>query len=78
LKPLGDGFIKLVKMMIGPIIFCTVVWNRFDSRPEKLGRLGQSSISELSHPGTAHWPGGGERPELALDSTSIPRRSIPG
>ena len=25
LKPLGDGFIKLVKMMIGPIIFCTVV-----------------------------------------------------
>ena len=24
-KPLGDGFIKLVKMMIGPIIFCTVV-----------------------------------------------------
>jgi two-component system chemotaxis sensor kinase CheA len=25
LKPLGDGFIALVKMMIGPIIFCTVV-----------------------------------------------------
>src|SRR5690606_16060584 len=25
LKPLGDGFISLVKMMIGPIIFCTVV-----------------------------------------------------
>jgi aerobic C4-dicarboxylate transport protein len=25
LKPLGDGFIKLVKMMIAPIIFCTVV-----------------------------------------------------
>jgi len=25
LKPLGDGFIKLVKMMIGPVIFCTVV-----------------------------------------------------
>ena len=24
LKPLGDGFIKLVKMMIAPIIFCTV------------------------------------------------------
>jgi aerobic C4-dicarboxylate transport protein len=24
-KPLGDGFIKLVKMMIGPVIFCTVV-----------------------------------------------------
>jgi aerobic C4-dicarboxylate transport protein len=25
LKPLGDGFIALVKMLIGPIIFCTVV-----------------------------------------------------
>ncbi len=25
LKALGDGFIKLVKMMIGPLIFCTVV-----------------------------------------------------
>jgi aerobic C4-dicarboxylate transport protein len=25
MKPLGDGFIKLIKMMIGPIIFCTVV-----------------------------------------------------
>jgi len=25
MKPFGDGFIKLVKMMIAPIIFCTVV-----------------------------------------------------
>ncbi len=25
MKPLGDGFIKLIKMLIGPIIFCTVV-----------------------------------------------------
>jgi aerobic C4-dicarboxylate transport protein len=25
MKPLGDGFIKLVKMIIAPIIFCTVV-----------------------------------------------------
>ena len=25
LKPLGDGFIALVKMLINPIIFCTVV-----------------------------------------------------
>ena len=24
-KPLGDGFIKLIKMIIAPIIFCTVV-----------------------------------------------------
>jgi aerobic C4-dicarboxylate transport protein len=25
MKPLADGFIKLIKMLIAPIIFCTVV-----------------------------------------------------
>src|SRR6478609_2187560 len=25
MKPLGDGFIRLIKMIIAPIIFCTVV-----------------------------------------------------
>ncbi|MFO7278262.1 MAG: cation:dicarboxylase symporter family transporter, partial [Pseudomonadota bacterium] len=25
MKPLGDGFIRLIKMLIAPIIFCTVV-----------------------------------------------------
>ncbi|HEV2780579.1 MAG TPA: cation:dicarboxylase symporter family transporter [Actinophytocola sp.] len=25
LKPLGDGFVKLIRMMISPIIFCTIV-----------------------------------------------------
>jgi aerobic C4-dicarboxylate transport protein len=25
LKPLGDGFIQLIKMMIAPVIFCTIV-----------------------------------------------------
>ena len=25
LKPLGDGFIKLIKMVIALVIFCTVV-----------------------------------------------------
>ena len=25
MKPLGDGFIALVRMIIGPVIFCTVV-----------------------------------------------------
>ncbi len=45
LKPLGDGFIKLVKMMIGPIIFCTVVHgvaSMGDLR--KLGRVGLKSL----------------------------------
>ena len=25
MKPLGDGFIKFIKMLIAPVIFCTVV-----------------------------------------------------
>ena len=25
MRPLGDGFVKLIKMIIAPIIFCTVV-----------------------------------------------------
>src|ERR1700686_5715099 len=25
MKPFGDGFIKLIKMLIAPVIFCTVV-----------------------------------------------------
>lgn len=45
LKPLGDGFIKLVKMIIGPIIFCTVVHgiaSMADAR--KLGRVGIKTL----------------------------------
>ncbi len=45
LKPFGDGFIKLVKMMIAPIIFCTVVHgvaSMGDMR--KLGRVGLKSL----------------------------------
>ncbi|MCI0744678.1 MAG: dicarboxylate/amino acid:cation symporter [Verrucomicrobia subdivision 3 bacterium] len=45
LKPLGDGFILLVKMMIAPIIFCTVV-HGIASMGElrKLGRLGFKAL----------------------------------
>ena len=45
MKPLGDGFIKLVRMLIAPIIFCTVVvgiGNAGDMR--KLGRIGVKSL----------------------------------
>ena len=45
LKPLGDGFIKLVKMMISPIIFCTIISGiagMQDTR--KLGRVGLKAI----------------------------------
>ena len=45
LKPLGDGFIKLIRMMITPIIFLTVVVgiaNIGDSR--KLGRVAAKAL----------------------------------
>lgn len=45
LKPLGDGFIKLVKMIIGPIIFCTVTHGLAAmSDVKKLGRVGGKAI----------------------------------
>lgn len=41
LKPLGDVFIKLVKMMIAPIVFCTVVHGIASmGELKRLGRLG--------------------------------------
>lgn len=45
LKPLGDAFVKLVKMMIAPIIFCTVVHGIASVGDlRKLGRVGIKSL----------------------------------
>lgn len=45
LKPLGDGFIKLIKMMIAPIIFCTVVHGVASMGDlKKLGRIGGKTL----------------------------------
>ena len=45
LKPLGDGFIKLVKMLIGPVIFCTIVTGMGEMRDmKKMGRVGLKAI----------------------------------
>jgi aerobic C4-dicarboxylate transport protein len=41
MKPLGDAFIKLIKMMIAPIIFCTVV----------LGIAGMEKMKEVGKTG---------------------------
>ncbi|CAN5448685.1 C4-dicarboxylate transporter DctC [soil metagenome] len=41
MKPFGDGFIKLIKMMIAPIIFCTVV----------LGIAGMESMKKVGKTG---------------------------
>ena len=45
LKPLGDGFIKLIKMMIAPIIFCTIVTGISGMQnTKKVGRVGLKAI----------------------------------
>ena len=45
LKPLGDGFIKLIKMMIAPIIFCTIVTGIASMQDtKKVGRVGLRAI----------------------------------
>ena len=45
LKPLGDAFIKLVKMLIAPIIFCTVVHGVASMKDLKhLGRVGGKTL----------------------------------
>ena len=45
LKPLGDGFISLIKMMIGPVIFCTVVHGISSMRDlKKVGRVGVKTL----------------------------------
>ena len=41
LKPLGDGFIRLIKMLIAPIIFCTVV----------MGIAGMDNLRQVSRVG---------------------------
>ncbi len=45
LKPLGDGFISLVKMLISPVIFCTVVLGIAGAGDmKKVGRVGGKAL----------------------------------
>ncbi|HEV7855995.1 MAG TPA: dicarboxylate/amino acid:cation symporter [Herminiimonas sp.] len=45
MKPLGDGFIKLIRMLIGPIIFCTVVTGIAGMQDlSKVGRVGGKAL----------------------------------
>jgi aerobic C4-dicarboxylate transport protein len=45
MKPLGDGFIALIKMMIAPVIFCTVVHGIASmSDLKKIGRIGLKTL----------------------------------
>ncbi|MGZ8241651.1 MAG: dicarboxylate/amino acid:cation symporter [Methylobacter sp.] len=45
MKPLGDGFIKLIKMIIAPLIFCTVVTGIAGMQDmDKVGRVGIKAL----------------------------------
>ena len=45
MKPLGDAFIKLIKMLIAPIIFCTVVHGIASMEDmKKVGRVGFKAL----------------------------------
>lgn len=45
LKPLGDGFIKLIRMLIGLIVFCVVVTGISGAGDlKKVGRIGLKSV----------------------------------
>lgn len=45
LKPLGDGFIFLIKMLIAPIVFCVVVLGIYGANDiKKMGKVGAKTI----------------------------------
>jgi aerobic C4-dicarboxylate transport protein len=45
MKPFGDGFIKLIRMLIGPIVFCTVVGGIAGMQDiRKVGRIGGKAL----------------------------------
>jgi aerobic C4-dicarboxylate transport protein len=45
MKPLGDGFIKLIKMIIAPVIFCTIVTGIANvGDMKKVGRVGLKAL----------------------------------
>src|SRR5262245_49804258 len=47
MKPLGDGFIKLVRMIIAPVIFCTVVAGLAGSAGMKI--IGKAGVLSLAY-----------------------------
>ena len=45
LKPLGDGFIALIKMLIAPIVFCVIVLGLYGANDlKKMGKVGAKTI----------------------------------
>ena len=49
MKPFGDGFIRLIKMIIAPVIFCTVVTGIAGMEDmKKVGKYGSASLLPLA------------------------------
>ncbi|SNS72093.1 aerobic C4-dicarboxylate transport protein [Noviherbaspirillum humi] len=91
MKPLGDGFIKLIKMIIAPIIFCTVVLGIAGMEDmKKVGKTGGLALLYFEIVSTISLivgliivnvvqPGGGMHVDpKALDTKSIAAYTGPG
>ncbi|MBM3785930.1 MAG: dicarboxylate/amino acid:cation symporter [Acidobacteria bacterium] len=91
MKPLGDGFIKLIKMIIAPIIFCTVVVGIAGTADmKKVGRTGGLALLYFEVVSTLALivglvvvntlkPGAGMNADIAsLDAKSIAQYTAPG
>jgi len=80
LKPLGDAFIALIRMMIAPVIFCTVVHGIASmTNLAKVGRVGLKALVYFEVVSTAALAIGllvAEIVSRARASTSIRARSI--
>ena len=91
MKPLGDGFIKLIKMIIAPIIFCTIVVGIAGMKDmKKVGKTGGYALLYFEVVSTFAliiglvvvnvWkPGAGMNVDVStLDSKSVAMYAAPG
>jgi aerobic C4-dicarboxylate transport protein len=91
MKPLGDGFIKLIKMIIAPIIFCTIVVGVAGMEDmKKVGKTGGLAILYFEVVSTIAliiglivvnvWqPGAGMNVDVStLDTNAIAQYAAPG
>ena len=59
LKPFGDGFIALVKMLIAPVIFLTVVLGiASGAHGKQVGRVALKAIAYFEVVSTSLWSSG--------------------
>jgi aerobic C4-dicarboxylate transport protein len=91
MKPLGDGFIKLVKMIIAPVIFCTVVTGIAGTEDlKKVGKTGGLALLYFEVVSTSaliiglvvvnvFQPGAGMNVDFrTLDASSVSAYASPG